>query len=271
MGVFSVLWYVGLTLVSENILYDSIAALGPDDRLLLRRSPASRAPSTTATSCSRASRTSSSSGSRRCSAGRSSSRCSIKSCVDLSKPANSESGDSWLGVGPPLVIGVGLMLFGVVLMLMLVLRRAPRVLPAQARGGRPRLARGTAAGAGRDRGRRLMAGVARWSATTGPPARGPPLPRRCALAAELDARRRHRVRLLDATRPGGEVARHADSAPRARRAAPAETPGSRPRPRGVTVARSSSSTQRPSVGARPPRRPRTTPASSSSAPTARRR
>ena len=28
MGVLSIVWYVGLTLVSENILYDSIAALG---------------------------------------------------------------------------------------------------------------------------------------------------------------------------------------------------------------------------------------------------
>ena len=28
MGVASIVWYVGLTLVSENILFDSIAALG---------------------------------------------------------------------------------------------------------------------------------------------------------------------------------------------------------------------------------------------------
>ena len=28
MGLFSVLWYVGLTIVSENILFDSISALG---------------------------------------------------------------------------------------------------------------------------------------------------------------------------------------------------------------------------------------------------
>ena len=40
----------------------------------------------------------------------------MKSIYDLSKPENSESGDSWLGLGPPLVIGVGLMLVGVVLM-----------------------------------------------------------------------------------------------------------------------------------------------------------
>ena len=42
----------------------------------------------------------------------------FKSCYDLSKPENSESGDSWFGLGPPLVIGVGFLLLGVVLMLL---------------------------------------------------------------------------------------------------------------------------------------------------------
>ena len=37
--------------------------------------------------------------------------------VDLSDPANSESGDSWIGLGPPLVIGLGFMVLGVVLMI----------------------------------------------------------------------------------------------------------------------------------------------------------
>jgi hypothetical protein len=41
----------------------------------------------------------------------------VKSCYDLSKPANSESGNSWFGLGPPLVIGLGFLLLGVVLML----------------------------------------------------------------------------------------------------------------------------------------------------------
>jgi hypothetical protein len=40
----------------------------------------------------------------------------VTSIIDLSDPANSNSG-SWLGLGPPLVIGVGFMLLGVVLML----------------------------------------------------------------------------------------------------------------------------------------------------------
>ena len=42
----------------------------------------------------------------------------FKSCYDLSKPENSTSGASWFGLGPPLVIGLGLLLVGVVLMLL---------------------------------------------------------------------------------------------------------------------------------------------------------
>ncbi|MGZ5403344.1 MAG: APC family permease [Nocardioides sp.] len=41
----------------------------------------------------------------------------VLSVRDMSDPANSYSGQSWLGVGPPLVIGVGILLAGVVLML----------------------------------------------------------------------------------------------------------------------------------------------------------
>ena len=41
----------------------------------------------------------------------------VKSCIDLADPANSESGDSWFGLGPPLVIGIGFLLLGVVLMI----------------------------------------------------------------------------------------------------------------------------------------------------------
>jgi amino acid transporter len=115
MGGFSIAWYVGLTLISENILFDSIAALGlmiafyygitgfacalyyrhelfksAKNLLLVGVAPVL--------------------------GGLILFWVLYKSIVDLSKPENSESGDSWLGVGPPLVIGVGLMLFGVVLM-----------------------------------------------------------------------------------------------------------------------------------------------------------
>jgi amino acid transporter len=115
MGGFSIAWYVGLTLISENILFDSIAALGlmiafyygitgfacalyyrhelfksAKNLLLVGVAPVL--------------------------GGLILFWVLYKSIVDLSKPENSESGDSWLGVGPPLVIGLGLMLFGVVLM-----------------------------------------------------------------------------------------------------------------------------------------------------------
>jgi amino acid transporter len=41
----------------------------------------------------------------------------FKSAIDLSDPANSESGDSWFGLGPPFVIGIGSLLVVVLLML----------------------------------------------------------------------------------------------------------------------------------------------------------
>jgi hypothetical protein len=41
-----------------------------------------------------------------------------KSGYDLSKPENSESGDSWLGLGPPLVIALFFLVLGIVLMLL---------------------------------------------------------------------------------------------------------------------------------------------------------
>jgi len=41
----------------------------------------------------------------------------VLSIRDMSDPANSYSGQSWLGVGPPLVIGVGIFLVGIVTML----------------------------------------------------------------------------------------------------------------------------------------------------------
>jgi amino acid transporter len=116
MGTLSIVWYVGLTIVSENILFDSIAALGLmiafyygmtgfacavyyrhhiTDSLksffLIGVGPTLGGLMLTA--------------------------IFIKSCYDLSKPENSESGDSWFGLGPPLVIGVGFLLLGVVLML----------------------------------------------------------------------------------------------------------------------------------------------------------
>jgi amino acid transporter len=114
-GALSVLWYVGLTIVSENILFDSIAALGLMIAFYY---------GLTGFACALYYRRE----------GRASLKgllfavvapalggviltwVLVKSIIDLSDPANSESGDSWLGVGPPLVIGVGFMMLGAVLM-----------------------------------------------------------------------------------------------------------------------------------------------------------
>ena len=115
MGVLSIVWYVGLTIVSENILFDSLAALGLMIAFYL---------------------------------GLNGIACAIyyrrelfrnvktflfvgvapligsailfyllgKNAVELADPANSESGDSWFGLGPPLVIAIFFMILGIVLM-----------------------------------------------------------------------------------------------------------------------------------------------------------
>jgi amino acid transporter len=115
MGAFSIVWYVGLTLVSENILFDSIAALGLMIAFYY---------GLTGFACTwyyrRELFTSVKNfvyvGVAPTLGGLILTYVLVKSCIDLSRPANSESGASWFGVGPPLIIGWGLMLFGVVLM-----------------------------------------------------------------------------------------------------------------------------------------------------------
>lgn len=118
MGLFSIIWYVGLTLISENILYDSIAALGlmiafyygitgyactifyrrelfksVKNFVMIGVAPTIGALTLT--------------------------WVFVKSCIDLGDPANgTDPTVSWLGFGPPLVIGIGFLLFGVVLMVM---------------------------------------------------------------------------------------------------------------------------------------------------------
>jgi amino acid transporter len=116
MGVLSIIWYVGLTIVSENILFDSIAALGLMIAFYYGM---------TGFACTvyyRRELTKSLKSFLLIGVGPTLGGLMllgifVKSCYDLSKPANSESGDSWFGLGPPLVIGVGFLLLGVVLML----------------------------------------------------------------------------------------------------------------------------------------------------------
>jgi amino acid transporter len=114
-GGLSIVWYVGLTIVSENILFDSIAALG----LMIafyygltgfacalyyrregRRSLKGLLFAVIAPAVGGVILT----------------WILVKSIIDLSDPANSESGSSWFGLGPPLVIGIGFMVLGAVLM-----------------------------------------------------------------------------------------------------------------------------------------------------------
>ena len=116
MGVVSIVWYVGLTIVSENILFDSIAALGLMIAFYY---------GITGFACTiyyrrelfRSVKTFLLIGVGPFLGGLMLLGIFVKSCVDLSKPENSESGDSWFGLGPPLVIGLGFLLLGVVLML----------------------------------------------------------------------------------------------------------------------------------------------------------
>ncbi len=116
MGIVSVVWYVGLTAVSQNMLLDAIAALGlmiafyygltgyacaiyyrrelfksARNFFFIGLAPVLGALMLTAVF--------------------------IKSCFDLADPANSSSGSSWFGLGPPLVIGLGFLLMGVLLMI----------------------------------------------------------------------------------------------------------------------------------------------------------
>ena len=116
MGALSIVWYVGLTIVSENILFDSIAALGLMIAFYY---------GITGFACAiyyRHRLTESVKSFVLIGVGPTVGGLLllgifVKSCYDLSKPENSESGDSWLGLGPPLVIGLGFLLLGVVLML----------------------------------------------------------------------------------------------------------------------------------------------------------
>jgi amino acid transporter len=116
MGILSVAWYVGLTILSEDILFDSIAALGLMIAFYY---------GLTGYACAiyyrheltRSAKNLLFMGVAPVLGGLILTWAFVQSCIDLLDPENSESGSSWLGVGPPFVIGIGFLLFGVVLML----------------------------------------------------------------------------------------------------------------------------------------------------------
>jgi hypothetical protein len=117
MGVLSIAWYVALTIVSEDILFDSIAALGLMIAFYYGLTGLA-CPIYYRRELFKSARNAIMVGLAPLLGGLILAWVFIKSCIDLADPENSESGDSWFGLGPPLVIGLGFLLFGVVLMLL---------------------------------------------------------------------------------------------------------------------------------------------------------
>jgi amino acid transporter len=135
MGIASILWYVSLTLVSEDILFDSLAALGLMISFYI---------GLTGFACAiyyrreifRSVKNFFFVGLGPAIGGLILFYLLIKNGIELSDPANSESGNSWFGIGPPLVIAVFFLVLGVLLMFVQwrkvpeFFRRKPEVAPA---------------------------------------------------------------------------------------------------------------------------------------------
>jgi amino acid transporter len=146
MGALSIVWYVGLTIISENILFDSLLALGLMIAFYY---------GLTGIACVvyyRRELTKSMSnlfgmGVLPFAGGAILTWALVKSAIDLSDPANSESGDSWFGLGPPLVIAIVFAIMGVVLML-LQQARAPEFFRRRPEVVHPEVAAGRAIAAG---------------------------------------------------------------------------------------------------------------------------
>jgi amino acid transporter len=135
MGAASIVWYVGLTMISEDILFDSLAALGLMISFYI---------GLTGFACAiyyrRELRRSVKNflfvGAAPFIGGVILFYLLIKNAIELSDPANSESGNSWLGVGPPLLIAIFFFVLGLVLMFIQwralpgFFRRKAEVVPA---------------------------------------------------------------------------------------------------------------------------------------------
>jgi amino acid transporter len=135
MGTASILWYVGLTLVSEDILFDSLAALGLMISFYI---------GLTGFACAiyyrreifRSAKNFFFVGLGPLIGGLILFYLLIKNVIELSDPANSESGNSWFGIGPPLVIAAFFLVLGVLLMFVQwrkvpeFFKRKPEVAPA---------------------------------------------------------------------------------------------------------------------------------------------
>jgi amino acid transporter len=115
MGALSVVWYVGLTLVSEDILFDSLAALGLMIAFYI---------GLTGFACAvyyrhelrRSVKNFFFIGVGPAFGGLILFWLLIENGIELADPANSESGNAWFGLGPPLVIALFFAILGIVLM-----------------------------------------------------------------------------------------------------------------------------------------------------------
>src|ERR1700712_1586937 len=135
MGALSIAWYVGLTIVSEDILFDSLAALGLMIAFYI---------GITGFACTiyyrrellRSVKNFFFIGVGPSLGGLILFYLLIKNGIELADPANSESGNSWFGIGPPLVIAVFFLFLGIFLMVIQwrkvpeFFRNRPRVVPA---------------------------------------------------------------------------------------------------------------------------------------------
>jgi amino acid transporter len=117
MGLASIVWYVSLTIASEDILFDSLAALGLMIAFYI---------GLTGFACTiyyrrelfRSVKNFFFVGIGPFVGGVILFYLLIKNSIDLADPANSESGNSWLGLGPPLVIAIFFAAMGIILMLL---------------------------------------------------------------------------------------------------------------------------------------------------------
>jgi amino acid transporter len=135
MGGLSIVWYVGLTIISENILFDSLDALGLMIAFYI---------GLTGFACTiyyRHELTRSLKNFFFIGVGPSLGGAIlfyllIKNAIELADPANAEAGESFLGIGVPLVIAVFFLLMGVFFMVIqwrrlpIFFKRKPEVVPA---------------------------------------------------------------------------------------------------------------------------------------------
>lgn len=134
MGLFSIAWYVVLTIYSTNVLGDSIASLGLMIAFYLGLTGLA-CPVYYRHELFRSVKNFVLIGLVPLAGAVMLGYVFVKECINLANPANSESGNSWFGVGPPLVIAIVFLLLGIVLVIVqrwsnpAFFRRKPETAP----------------------------------------------------------------------------------------------------------------------------------------------